>query len=142
MLDNLKNNPGETSNMAHAPDIWTGSVRRVLYGRLVSLFGPYKNWKKKSQPGRDMDDKFNDFCSAFAVAVGAKSGDAVKHQIAFALPETVSGSTWKAQVQTAISNKAPALEMGFIEDRHLPELLAVARNKPPGQVTEVAVAAS
>jgi hypothetical protein len=57
----------------------------------------------------------------------AKSGDAVKHQIKFALPETANGSTWKQQAQTAILNKAAALEAGFIEDRHLPELLAVAR---------------
>lgn len=113
--------------MAWTPDIWTGEVRRVLFARIVTQFGPYVEWKKKSSPGRGLDDAFNEFCDVFARAVGAKSGEAVKHQVAFALPSTSSGSTWKQQAQTAILSKAAALEMGFIEDKHLPELLAVGR---------------
>ncbi|HSM95720.1 MAG TPA: hypothetical protein VLT91_06735 [Rhizomicrobium sp.] len=113
--------------MAHQPEIWTGDVRRVLYKRLVGLFGSADKWEKSGSPGRDLDENFDDFCEAFARAVGAKSGDAVKHQIRFALPETEHGSTWDRHAQTAILNKAAALEAGFIRDGQLPKLLAVGR---------------
>jgi hypothetical protein len=113
--------------MAHQPDIWTGDVRRVLYKRLVQLFGPSEGWKKNSSPGGKLDEEFDRFCEVFAQAVGAKSATAVKHQIRFALPEKGDGSTWGRQAQTAILNKAAALEMGFIRDGQLPDLLAVGR---------------
>ena len=115
--------------MAWQPEIWTGDVRRVLYRRLVQRFGPYRQWKKKSSPGAEYDADFEDFCQAFARAVGAKSGKAVQHQIRSAMPETERGSSWGRQAQTAILNKAAALEAGFIEDKHLPDLLAVGRTQ-------------
>ena len=83
---------------------------------------------KTASPGRELDAEFDSFCEIFAKAVGAKSGDAVKHQIRFALPETERGSTWGRQAQTAILNKAAALEAGFIKDSQLPDLLAVGRS--------------
>ena len=113
--------------MAHQPDVWTGEVRRVLYTRLVQLFGPYEKWTKSSSPGRNLDTSFEQFCDAFARAIGAKSGKAVQHQIRFAMPETPKGSTWERHAQTAILNKAAALEAGFIEDKHLPNIHAVGR---------------
>jgi hypothetical protein len=113
--------------MAHQPEIWTGEVRRVLYARLVRQFGPSIKWKKASSPGRGLDEEFEKFCEAFAHAMGAKSGDAVRHQIRFALPETEHGSTWGRHAQTAILNKAAALETGFITDSQLPNLTAVGR---------------
>lgn len=113
--------------MAHQPEIWTGDVRRVLYKRLVQLFGPSDKWEKSGAPGRGLDADFDKFCEAFAQAVGAKSGDAVKHQIRFAMPESERGSTWERQAQTAILNKAAALEAGFIRDSQLPNLVAVGR---------------
>ncbi len=116
--------------MAWDPEIWTGDVRRVLYQRLVDRFGPYDQWTKKSSPGRELDSAFLDFCASFATAVGAKSGKAVQHQIRFAMPETERGSSWGRHAQTAILNKAAALEAGFIEDKHLPDLVAVGRLKP------------
>jgi hypothetical protein len=114
--------------MAHQPDIWTGDVRRVLYTRLVGLFGPSEEWKKKSSPGGGLDRDFQKFCELFAQVVGAKSADAVKHQIRFALPETQRGSNWGRQAQTAILNKAAALETGFIKDSQLPDIKAVGRS--------------
>lgn len=113
--------------MSHQPDIWTGDVRRVLYKRLVQKFGPSDSWKKSNSPGGRLDKEFEKFCEVFASAVGAKSASAVKHQIRFALPESARGSTWGRHAQTAILNKAAALEMGFIRDGQLPDLLAVGR---------------
>lgn len=114
--------------MSHQPEIWSGDVRRVLYRRLVELFGPYEKWEKSSSPGRGLDADFDQFCRIIAQAVGASSGDAVKHQIRFAMPETKKGSTWERQAQTAILNKAAALEAGFITDKHLPDIYAVGRS--------------
>ncbi len=114
--------------MSHQPDIWTGDVRRVLYKRLVQEFGISGTWEKTSSPGRGLDKAFEEFCDMFAKVVGAKSGDAVKHQIRFAMPETEKGSNWGRHAQTAIMNKAAALEMGFIRDSQLPNLVAVARS--------------
>ena len=113
--------------MAHQPNVWTGEARRLLYRRLVTLFGPLRNWRKSHSPGGTLDEDFVNFCEAYALAVGAKSGAAVKHQIRFAMPQSKSGSAWGRQSQTAILNKAAALEAGFIEDSHLPDLLAVGR---------------
>lgn len=113
--------------MTHLPKIWTGDVRRVLYRRLVQRFGPSEQWEKTSLPGRGLDNEFEKFCQAFATAVGADSASAVKHQIRFAMPETEKGSTWGRHSQTAILNKAAALEMGFISDGQLPDLVAVGR---------------
>jgi hypothetical protein len=113
--------------MPHKPDIWTGDVRRVLYKRLVQLFGASDKWEKTGSPGRGLDKKYEEFCDVFAHAVGAKSADAVMHQIRFAMPETERGSSWKRQAQTAILNKAAALEAGFIRDGQLPDIVAVGR---------------
>jgi hypothetical protein len=113
--------------MTHQPEIWTGDVRRLLYRRLVRRFGPSDKWKKTSSPGRGRDEDFDKFCEAFAEVVGAKSVAAVKHQIRFAMPETEHESNWGRHAQTAILNKAAALEMGFITDGQLPNLVAVGR---------------
>ena len=115
--------------MAWNPDIWTAAARRLLYSRVVALFGPYDEWKKKRSPGRGLDDDYDAFCEAFARVVGCKSADAVKHQIAFALPSTSNATTWTRHAQPAILNKAAALEAGFIGDKHLPDLLAVGREE-------------
>jgi hypothetical protein len=108
-------------------NVWTGEARRVLYQQLLKRFGPLKSWKNTSSPGGKLDKEFEKFCTEFANVIGAKSGEAVQHQIRFALPETPKGSTWTGQAQTATLNKAAALEAGFIENKHLPELLAVGR---------------
>jgi hypothetical protein len=108
--------------------IWTMEIRLVLYRRLVEQFGAIDKWKETSSPGGDRNKEFDQFCEDFARVVGAKSGDAVKHQIRFAMPESVrgSGSIWKngGHAPVAILNKAAALEAGFIEGKHLPDLYA------------------
>ena len=116
--------------------IWSGEARRLLYRRLFEQFGPLDDWENSNSPGRGLDTAFEAFCSAFATVVGASSAEAVKHQIRFAMPESAQGSVWEQQVQTAIGNKAGALEEGFIGDRHLPHLYAVGKNKGPHEITE------
>jgi hypothetical protein len=110
--------------------IWTGEIRRVLYQRLVQEFGPSWEWKRASSPGGDLDAKYETFCKVFAEAIGATSARAVEMQVRFALPESGDGSVWEGHAQTAILNKAAALEAGFIKDSQLPNLLAVGRTKP------------
>jgi hypothetical protein len=106
---------------------WRNSTRSLFEACSVvwSLF----DLAEDLLPGGGQDATFDEFCSAYAAAVGAKSSDAVKQQIRFALPESEHGSTWERQAQTAILNKAAALEAGFIEDKHLPNLLAVGRSE-------------
>jgi hypothetical protein len=116
--------------------IWSGEARRLLYRRLVEEFGRFEEWKKSNSPGGGRDAAFEGFCKAFATVVGASSPEAVKHQIRFAMPETDRGSVWEQQTQTAIANKAAALEEGFIGDKHLPHLLAVGKGKVTREIKE------
>lgn len=110
--------------------IWSQDVRRVLYTRLVELFGPLDEWTGSSSPGGNLDGSFDEFCEAFCKVVGAKSAVAVKHQIRFAMPESLEGSKWESgHVQTAILNKAAALECGFFSDKHLPASLVAVGPK-------------
>lgn len=50
-------------------EIWTENVRRTLYERLVELFGPLDNWKKTSSPGGDQDQKYDEFCETYWLAL-------------------------------------------------------------------------
>jgi len=68
---------------------------------------------KTSSPGRDRG--FEHFFEVFAKAVCAESASAVKQQIRFAMPETTQGSNWGRQAQTAILNKAAALEWDLLK---------------------------
>lgn len=105
-------------------EIWTSDVRRVLYARLKALFGPLDAWDGSNSPGRNLDKKFQSFCEAFAHVVGADTAKAVQMQVRFSMPETAAGSNWeKGHVRTAILNKAAALEVGFITNKHLPKRL-------------------
>lgn len=113
--------------MPHQPRIWTPEARQLLYSRLREVFGPSNEWEYTNSPGRGLDETYTEFCGAFAHVVGAKSADAVKHQVRFAMPETAEGSEWGRHAQTAILNKAAALEAGFIEDNQLPNLVATGR---------------
>src|SRR6185312_17332213 len=47
--------------MAHQPHIWTGDIRRVLYTRLVQLFGSSDKWEKSGSPGRGLDSDSTNF---------------------------------------------------------------------------------
>ena len=120
--------------------IWTGTTRRHLYCELVRQFGAYKTWQKRHSPGKGRDREFDHFCEAFADTIGASSADAVKHQIAFALPISENGGArWNGGglAQNAILNIAAAYEVGFITSADFPTLVAANRN---GKKTTIAAA--
>ena len=98
------------------PTIWTPSVRLALYERLTTVFGPYETWAYATRPGKDLNDVFEKFCTDFAATFGATSGEAVVHQIMFAIaPGPLEGGLNR----NAILNKAAAFEAGFITNGHL-----------------------
>jgi methyl coenzyme M reductase gamma subunit len=113
--------------------IWTLAVRVLLYTMLVKHFGPSTTWEKTHSPGRDLDVKFKQFCEAFALVIGAKSGDAVLQQILFALPAP-KDRVWDApRARTAMMNMTAALDAGFISNAQLPEYLMVHTKGRPLQ---------
>ena len=109
----------------HDPEIWTNAARELLFERLVRLFGPAKDWTSLSSPGRGFNDTFDEFCKAFARAIGAASGDAVKIQIRHAIYVNETGYWINGHAQAAILNKAAALKAGFINSSHIPKHLIV-----------------
>ncbi len=110
--------------MSRSSHIWTGEILRSLYAELKARFGPLDGWEKTNSPGAGRDAEYDRFCNDIARQVGAASGDAVKLQVRFAMPETANGSKWEdGHVRTAILNEAAALEEGFIGNKHLPESL-------------------
>jgi hypothetical protein len=108
--------------------IWTRAASDLLYETLVERFGAYKEWEKRTSPGRGLDDKYHEFCKVFAKTVGANSGDAVEHQIAFALPiPDGSVHTWDpGQARVAILNIASAFHAGFLSNTDFPASLSAA----------------
>ena len=94
--------------------IWTPMVRRLLYTELVKRFGPYNIWASVTAPADAME--FNQFLSDFAKLVGAKSANAVLHQIEFAIQRKILHG---GQAQNSILNKAAAFECGFITNHFL-----------------------
>jgi hypothetical protein len=104
------------------PDIWTGEVRRVLFQLLVKKFGPYSEWENTVYPGRGLDEEYKNFLTSFAQTVGAANWEAVRHQIYFAV-ETGQNNFRGSPLPTVMC-KAAAVEMGFISNADLPELVA------------------
>jgi hypothetical protein len=115
----------------HDPDIWTPVGRKHLYERLIVLFGAVTEWESPSAPapGRGINNSFDEFCESFARIVGAKSGDAVKVQIRFAIHVHTGGYWMNGQSQAAILNKAAALEAGFITSKHIAKLVRTRKKQ-------------
>jgi hypothetical protein len=103
--------------------IWTAAARQFLFERLVAEFGPYSEWTSSGMPGRGLDQKYIQFLDAFATVVGATSGKAVKHQVAWAMPIRKLTSNWTStgHARTAILATAAALHAGFITQGDLPD---------------------
>jgi hypothetical protein len=113
--------------------IWTKIASELLYESLVLRFGPYASWQKVHTPGYGKDDEYREFCSVFAKAIGANSGDAVQHQIAFALPLPPGARrTWEAgQARVYVLNIAMAFYAGFITNSDFPDILGIADKGEP-----------
>ena len=103
-------------------EIWTGERRRLLFRGLVERFGPFDSWM--SMPPSDI--KLEKYCSDFASLIGASSPRAVQHQIRFAMPSS-SKRLSAGHARAAILNKAAALEVGFIRQCHIPDIVVVSR---------------
>jgi hypothetical protein len=108
------------------PIIWSRAVRDLLFEELVERFGPYKDWEMQAAPSRRKRAEFDKFCASFADLVGAKSGEAVKHQIAWAIGVPMNSEHhWdSSQARNAMLNMAAAFDAGFIRNRDFPELTA------------------
>ena len=100
--------------------MWSAAARELLYCELVRQFGPLDEWTTSNRPGRGLDKKFVAFCAAFAALVGAKSANAVQHQIAFAVMTTVPES--RSLIANLMLNKAAAYHAGFISFGRFPGL--------------------
>jgi hypothetical protein len=105
--------------------IWTFATRLTLFQQLVKRFGPYSEWERATLPGHGMNVDYDAFCADFARAVGARSADAVKHQIAFAMPIPEGSVHFQspAQAMTTMLCMAAAYEAAFITHANFPELL-------------------
>ena len=105
--------------------IWTRAAMELLYEAVVTRFGPYKTWEKASSPGRGLDDEYHKFCAMFASVAGSKSGEAVEHQIAWAMP-IPRGSVRDLDASYGrqfILNTACAYYGGFISNADFPETM-------------------
>jgi hypothetical protein len=107
--------------------IWTKEARELLFSQLVDRFGPHASWEKHHSPGHGREGEFDTFCSAMAELVGAKSADAVKHQIAWGSPVTGRSRWNQSHACNAILNLAAALQFGFIKYSDLPTLEATSK---------------
>jgi hypothetical protein len=114
--------------------IWTEAAYELLYEQLVRRFGPYKTWLGQRPANRD---EFEQFCATFAEVVGAKSAEAVKMQIRFAVGiDGPNEHRWRqGQARTAILNMAAAFHAGFIDNSHFPDL--TARSSAPAPSLEM-----
>lgn len=65
-------------------DIWTIELTLLLYREIIKRFGKHRHWGMDSYPGL-YQTEYDRFCQDFADAHGAKSMDAVKMQVAWAI---------------------------------------------------------
>lgn len=113
--------------------VWTRAARDLLYHALVDRFGPYGQWERSSYPSETRRSELAHFCEEFAHIVGAKSGQAVMHQIQWGIGVQTNGEHhWTGDhARTAILNMASAFEAGFIQHGDFPAI--VARNRKNGK---------
>jgi len=112
------------------PLMWTTELRTQMFRALVAKFGPFEEWETTGRPGRGLDDQYDEFCDAMMTLTGAKSIQAVKHQIAYG--KGVAGQAlWEnnGRARTALSCLTASVDAGFIRPKDLPDLLAVRSSK-------------
>ena len=96
------------------PKIWTKAAYELLYQQLMERFGPYSEWKSPSCPSEKQRDRLNFFCESFASLIGAKSGDAVKLRIIYAV-DGVGTEEDPHQFAVMTQSTCYALEAGFLK---------------------------
>jgi len=106
--------------------MWTLEAYLLLYTELVKQFGPYSEWKTSTCPFSDIIDaeKYEKWVIAFATAVGANSGEAVKNQIAWAITKQDDINAL-AFATLFLKNKTVAYECGFIGTGNMPSKISV-----------------
>lgn len=92
--------------------MWSFQNLQLLYTSVVKKFGPHVSWGKSKHP-KGREKEFNKFCENFATVVGANSGEAVQHQIAYAVAKTETVLNYKV-IPNTWRNKIVAFECGFI----------------------------
>jgi len=100
---------------------WNGS-RKYMYQRLVSEFGPHKEWHKHTNP-LNKSDAIKRFYAKMAIELKnvfnvVVTPKAVEQQVAFAISH--NKSLTNGFFQSYILNKASAIEAGFIDKNDLP----------------------
>ena len=100
--------------------LWTSEARATLYQCLVRHFGPLNSWEGM-RPGRGLNDTYDEFLKSFAIALGAKSAEAVRQQINFTNPRQPHGNLGRQHVATMLLNLAAAYHADFIKQSGFPD---------------------
>lgn len=108
---------------------WTPEIRKTLYSWLLWVFGPLKNWEKKSRPFINNNEKFENFMCEAAEKLNINykidaTRDRVMSQLNYVLQEKVTVITANKNtgyMNNFIKNRAAALEVGFIDGSHRQE---------------------
>ena len=117
--------------MANKNVKWTQDMRRTLYGRLASEFGPYAGWGKSSYPvGRkaEFEKALRDLAEYFRWHDGETFKPAAIHlQMRWAVTRqrTVENAGFAYQY---ILNTAAALETGFVSSKELRGFVHIGDN--------------
>ena len=101
-----------------AKRIWTFEKSLMLYKLVMLYFDAYETWATTSIPSKNSFD-YDQFCKDMSDLFGAKSGEAVKNQIAWAT--TGQEKIDEPYVETWYRNKVAAKEAGFISNKNMPK---------------------
>src|SRR5574341_1163312 len=111
-----------------ASQVWTQEMRKAMYARLLSEFGPHKSWKGSRRP-TDKTEQFQKALEELATQFSQQSGriitpDAVENQIDWGITVQKEMKD-QSHVRNFILNKAAALDVDFITSADLPEYMNV-----------------
>jgi hypothetical protein len=100
--------------------MWSPSRLRLYYECMAEEYGRHESWEKPLRPGRGLNQRFEEFLTAFAEIVGAKGPEAAEQQLKFAT-STQKGFD-RAHSRAVILNRAAAYESGFLRAKDLAAL--------------------
>jgi hypothetical protein len=99
-------------------DIWTIELTLLLYREIMKRFGPHRLWGPASFPAVS-PGAYDDFCEDFARAHGAKSSDAVKMQVGWAIGHQPMIKNLH-NMRNFFRNKLVAWDVDFIDSNLFP----------------------